>query len=110
MKSLNFSSRRLRRLAAMACAALAISSSLAAGELLPPFRVAAGGKPIDTDVGHAAPIMADFDGDGVLDLLVGQFGDGRLRIYRNEGSNALPKFRALGWFRAEGSFGEVPAG
>jgi hypothetical protein len=110
MKTSYLFGRRLGRFAALAGAALAVSSSLAAGELQPPFRVEAGGQPIDTDVGHAVPIMADFDGDGVPDLLVGQFGQGRLRIYRNEGTAALPKFRALGWFRAEGAFGEVPAG
>ncbi len=110
MKHFDLSSRKLRWWATVAGSALTVSSSLAAGELLPPFRVTAGGQPIDTDVGHAAPIMADFDGDGVPDLLVGQFGNGRLRIYRNEGSNTLPKFRARGWFRAEGAFGEVPAG
>ncbi len=93
-------------------AVLAATTALlpAASQLAAPFRVEADGKPIDTDVGHSAPIMADFDGDGVKDLLVGQFGNGRLRIYRNEGSKTLPKFRTFGWFKAEGGFGEVPAG
>src|SRR5437016_5228905 len=44
-----------------------------ASELLPPVRLEAAGKPIDTDVGHAAPFVCDIDGDGKLDLLVGQF-------------------------------------
>ena len=47
----------------------------AAGEFAPPVRVEAAGKPIDTEVGHAAPFVGDFDGDGVDDLLVGQFGE-----------------------------------
>ena len=62
-------------------------------DLAPPVRIEAAGKPIDTDVGHAAPFVCDFDGDGVQDLLVGQFGEGILRIYRNEGTNAKPKSR-----------------
>ena len=41
-------------------------------ELLPPVRLEAAGKPIDTAVGHAAPFVCDWDGDGVKDLLVGQ--------------------------------------
>ncbi|MCI0747754.1 MAG: hypothetical protein L0Y58_20295, partial [Verrucomicrobia subdivision 3 bacterium] len=50
-----------------------------ASELQPPFRVEAGGKPIDVEIGHAAPWVADFNGDGKFDLLVGQFGNGKLR-------------------------------
>ncbi len=38
---------------------------------LPPVRLEAGGKVIDTDIGRAAPFVGDFDGDGVNDLLVG---------------------------------------
>jgi hypothetical protein len=30
----------------------------------PPVRLEAAGKPIDTEVGHAAPLVVDFDGDG----------------------------------------------
>src|SRR3954453_5302371 len=44
-----------------------------AGELLPPVRLQAAGKVMDTDVGHAAPFVGDFDGDGVADLLVGDY-------------------------------------
>jgi hypothetical protein len=58
------------------------------GELLPPVRLQAAGKPIDTAVGHAAPFVGDFDGDRINDLLVGQFGEGLLWIYRNAGSKA----------------------
>src|SRR5215470_3425947 len=54
-------------------------------ELKPGVRLEADGKPIDTNIGHAAPHLADIDGDGKLDLLVGQFGDGILWIYRNIG-------------------------
>lgn len=63
-------------------------------ELAPPVRLEAAGKVIDTDVGHAAPFVGDFDGDGVKDLLVGQFGDGVLWIYRNEGTNTQRKLAA----------------
>ena len=75
-----------------------------------PFRVMAGDEPINVDIGHAAPWLGDFDGDGVRDLLVGQFGQGKLRIYRNKGSNAEPSFDEYEWFMAGRVEGKVPYG
>lgn len=75
-----------------------------------PFRVDSDGKPIDTDVGHSFPVAADFDDDGNFDLLVGQFGSGQMRIYRNIGDNKNPKFGPSAWFKVEGGVGKVPAG
>ena len=80
------------------------------GDLSPPFRVEAGGQPIDVEIGHAAPLIADFDRDGKMDLLVGQFGGGKLRIYRNVGANGAPKFEKFAWFKAGVSDGKVPSG
>lgn len=80
------------------------------GELAAPVRIEAGGEPINVDIGHAAPHYADFDGDKVLDLLVGQFGEGKLRVYRNLGTDAEPKFGEFAWFEAGGELGTVPSG
>lgn len=82
----------------------------ATGELLAPVRLQAAGKPIDTAIGHAAPFVGDFDGDGINDLLVGQFGDGLLWIYRNVGSNADPKLAAGVQFKNGKADGRVPTG
>jgi hypothetical protein len=79
-------------------------------ELAPPVRIEAAGKPIDTDVGHAAPFVGDFDGDGVNDLLVGQFGGGLLWFYRNAGSNSSPKLAAGVKFKEGQKEGQVPTG
>jgi hypothetical protein len=79
-------------------------------EFLPPVRLEAAGKPIDTAIGHAAPFVGDFDGDGVRDLLVGQFGDGILWVYRNTGTNARPRFAAGVKFKGGGPDGRVPTG
>jgi hypothetical protein len=81
-----------------------------AAELEKPVRLTAGGKPIDTAIGHAAPFVGDFDGDGVNDLLVGQFGDGILWIYRNVGSNARPRLAAGVKFKEGMKDGRVPTG
>jgi hypothetical protein len=76
---------------------------------LEPFRLEVGGVPLDItnrslggyftgsvnnpadEFGHAAPFLADIDGDGRRDLIVGSFG-GRFRFYRNTGSDAAPLF------------------
>ena len=79
-------------------------------ELAEPFIVQAGGKPIKVDIGHSAPILADFDGDQLPDLLVGQFGEGKLRIYKNIGSRSEPKFDKFDWLHAGEKIAQVEAG
>ncbi len=79
-------------------------------EFEPPMRLMAAGKVIDTEVGHAAPFIGDFDGDGVRDLLVGQFGEGQLWIYRNEGTDTQPKLAAGVKFKEGKSEGTIPSG
>lgn len=84
---------------------------------------------IDVTTGHAAPYVIDFDGDGVRDLLVGEFGGGRfdskrlpptesakpyqycagkLRIYKNLGTNTNPRFEKFEYLRAKNEDASVP--
>jgi len=102
----------MRRIHAKALAALVatLAANLAAQQFEAPFRIEAGGKPIDVEVGHAAPFVVDVDGDGVRDLLVGQFGQGRCRVYKNIGSNDKPEFGEFTWFEAGGKPAQVGAG
>jgi len=82
----------------------------AAAQFAAPVRLEAAGTVIDTDVGHAAPSVGDVDGDGVRDLLVGQFGSGILWIYRNQGTNDRAKLAEGEKFKGGGEEGRVPTG
>ncbi len=81
-----------------------------ASDLEPPIQIRAGGQPINVDMGHAAPFVADLKGDGRLVLLVGQFGGGKLRLYPNVGTRKEPKFSKFEWFKVDGKVVSVPFG
>jgi hypothetical protein len=81
-----------------------------APDLAQPIHLWAGGQPINVDMGHAAPFLADLKADGHLTLLVGQFGEGRLRLYPNLGTRNDPKFDQFEWFKVDGKVVNVPFG
>ncbi len=55
-------------------------------------RVAAGGRPVDV-YGMPSPSFADFDGDGDLDLICGEFLDG-FTYFENVGARRTPRYAA----------------
>jgi hypothetical protein len=55
-----------------------------------PVKIVAGDRAVET-FGNPAPIFADFDGDGDLDLLCGEFLDG-FTYFENIGTRTAPKY------------------
>ena len=95
----------------MVPAALAALVLLASDEKLSkPFAVEADSALIDVEGGHAAPFVHDVDGDGLSDLLVGQFSGGKLRLHRNVGSRGSPRFAGASFVQAAGTDASVPFG
>jgi hypothetical protein len=70
--------------------------------------IEAGGRPIDVGGGDAGPSVADWDGDGRFDLIVGS-GDGSVWLFRNTGSAQQPVF-ARGKELLESSDGDLKFG
>jgi hypothetical protein len=94
------------RLSLAAVVALGGAATGLAAEFEPPVRLLGGGQPIRVEApGYAAPCWADVDGDGLDDLLVGQFRGGKITVYRNLGNRKLAEGA---WLEAEGAVAEVP--
>ncbi len=88
---------------------LVAANSMAADRFLPAIRIEASAEPID--VGRfrgATPFCGDIDGDGLKDLLVGGDEHGRLRIYRNGGTDKQPKYDTFDWLRVNDEIAELP--
>ena len=78
----------------------------AAADFQSPVRLKADGAPVRVESpGYAAPCWADIDGDGKKDLLVGQFNQGKIRVYKNLGGG---KLAAGAWLKADGIDAEIP--
>jgi len=77
-----------------------------AAEFEDPVRLKSGGQAIRVESpGYACPSWADMDGDGVKDLLVGQFKDGKIRVFMNQGAGQLAEGE---WLMAEGEVAVIP--
>lgn len=75
----------------------------------PPVRLKAAGEVIDSggSWGHTSPWVVDIDGDGVKDLVVGDFS-GFFRYFRNEGTDKEPKYAKGVNLKAGGVDAQVP--
>lgn len=72
--------------------------------------VTANGSPITLSLGHASPCVVDWDGDGIKDLLVGQYTSGKIRFYKNTGTNSAPVLTNYSFLQADGSDISLPSG
>ena len=82
------------------------SADRPAAEFEPPVRLMAEGVAIRVEEpGYAAPCWADVDHDGRMELLVGQFRQGKIRVYEHERDT---EFAAGTWLEADGTVAEVP--
>ena len=71
-----------------------------------PVRLKAGDDFVRVEApGWACPSWHDLDGDGKKDLVVGQFRDGKMKVYRNLGDGKLAEGR---WIEAGGEVAKVP--
>jgi len=73
-----------------------------------PVRLKADGEPIDTGKawGHSSPCVEDLDGDGLADLLLGDFS-GKFHVYKNVGVPGKPEYKDAGLLQAGGKDAKV---
>ena len=76
---------------------------------LEPVQIQADGTLLDIGL-MAEPFMVDWDGDGLNDLLVGQFSPGKVSFFKNVGTNTVPVFQFQNYLQADGSDITVSAG
>ncbi len=63
------------------------------------------------DVGYyGAPCVVDWDGDGLKDLILGQFSSGNIRFYQNIDSNDSPIFTGYRYIQSDGANITLPYG
>ena len=70
----------------------------------------ANGEPIAVESpGYACPTIADVDGDGVDDLVVGQFNGGKMHFHKNlSKSDEIPKYASQQWIMTGPEPAQVP--
>ena len=92
---------RVEYIGLVAALIAASSANADVSVFLKPIRLQAEGVDIDTgdQGGHSGPCMADVDGDGLRDLVVGDYS-GKFRFYKNVGSATKPRYAAFKLLKA----------
>jgi len=73
-------------------------------------KLTAAGEPIDVEIGHLVPCVCDWNSDDKKDLIVGQFKNGAIRLYLNEGTDTEPVFNDFSILQAGGKPIKLDAG
>ena len=82
------------------------AAAASAADFQPPKKLMAGDQAVRVESpGWAAPCWADIDGDGKKDLLVGQFNQGKINVYKSLGGG---KLAPGAWLQADGIDAEIP--
>lgn len=92
--------------------AVALLAPLALGvtpQFKGPEQITDSGVPIDVGY-YGAPAMVDWNTDGAKDLILGQFNQGKIRLYLNQGADELPEFNGYTFFQSGGVDITLPYG
>ncbi len=90
----------MSRIAALPCIGLLLGALLPGQgwDLERPRLLETAGEPLVlAGVSDVSPFVADWNGDGLDDLLLGDCRAGGLRMYRNIGTRTAPKYAAAEW-------------
>lgn len=81
---------------------LVLFTTLAYAQFDAPFIIQANGVNLVADV-ICDPVFTDWNGDGLNDLVIGQFTQGKIRFYPNSGTNQNPVFTSFSYLQADGA-------
>ena len=74
------------------------------------IKLTANGEIINIEVGHLVPCVTDWNNDSKKDLIVGQFKNGNIRLYLNQGTDENPAFKDFSYLQAGGKEISLPSG
>jgi len=82
--------------------ALIVFTALASAQFDAPFIIQANGVNLVADI-ICDPVFTDWNGDGLNDLVIGQFSQGKIRFYPNSGTIQNPVFTTFSYLQADGA-------
>lgn len=71
------------------------------------FPIKVGDKNIESKMPYAAPLIVDYDKDGLQDLIVGTL-KGSFKFYKNIGFKSVPKYKGFSLVQANGKNAVAP--
>jgi hypothetical protein len=100
----------MQKLLVLAAAALLAPLALGVTPLfVGPELVNDNGTPIDVGY-YGSPSMYDWNRDGAKDLVLGQYDQGKIRLYQNLGPDTAPDFNGFTYFQSGGTDITLPYG